>query len=48
MEPMKPMEPMKRITRGEAWWQKDLGQVWKSGSRNDLRQAVFGNVIHLH
>ena len=38
---MEPMEPMKPMSSGEAWWPSDLGKPSTSGSQNDMRYAFF-------
>ncbi|MCK8787313.1 hypothetical protein M0638_23355 [Roseomonas sp. NAR14] len=38
---MKPMEPMKPMSGGEAWWPKDLGEPSTSGGQNDTQYAFF-------
>ena len=38
---MKPMEPMKPMSGGEAWWPETLGAPSSSGAQNDMRYAFF-------
>ena len=40
---MKPMEPMKKMDFGPAWWPDDLGQPSTSGGQNDVKYAFFGD-----
>jgi hypothetical protein len=47
MEPMKPMEPMKWMSGGEAWWPEELGQPSSSGAQNGMRYAFFPNARRL-
>ena len=41
LESMKPMQPMKPMDLGPAWWPEDLGQPASSGRQNDIRYAFF-------
>jgi hypothetical protein len=38
---MKPMQPMKPLDFGPAWWPDDLGQPASSGGQNNIRYAFF-------
>jgi hypothetical protein len=38
---MKPMEPMRPMDFGPAWWPEDLGQPDTSGGQNDVKYAFF-------
>jgi hypothetical protein len=38
---MKPMQPMKPMDLGPAWWPADLGQPASSSGQNAIRYAFF-------
>jgi len=40
---MKPMEPMKPMDFGPAWWPEDLGEPSTSGGQNDVKYAFFAD-----
>lgn len=41
MKPMAPMDPMKPMDFGPAWWPSDLGEPSTSGGQNGARYAFF-------
>ncbi|MDO9713473.1 hypothetical protein [Paracraurococcus lichenis] len=38
---MQPMQPMKPMDFGPAWWPEELGQPASSGGQNETRYAFF-------
>jgi len=44
---MKPMQPMKPMDLGPAWWPDELGQPATSGGQDDVRYAFFPDARRL-